>query len=281
VSSPRSTAASSRQVRPRKARRSGSRITLWVVCFFIGVWLVAPTLVVIPLSFNDQRSLAFPPKGFSLQWYANFFTDSQWVGGLLNSVQIAILVAVLATVLGTLAAYGLAKVPGIRENLGKNLLIAPMVIPAVIFGVGLYGLFLRLGLVGTLPGFLIAHTVLALPYVVVTVGSVLASFDRQLEQAAWICGANKTRAFLTVTIPALLPGILSGAFFAFITSFDEVIVSMFISSPYLQTLPVRMYSGMQREVDPTLAAAATLIMLTTTAAAVGGIISQRLRRNQK
>src|SRR5690606_9976883 len=103
VSSPRSTAASSRQVRPRKARRSGSRITLWVVCFFIGVWLVAPTLVVIPLSFNDQRSLAFPPKGFSLQWYANFFTDSQWVGGLLNSVQIAILVAVLATVLGTLA----------------------------------------------------------------------------------------------------------------------------------------------------------------------------------
>lgn len=258
-----------------------SRIVLWIACAVIGLWLIAPTLVVIPLSFNEQRSLAFPPQGFSLRWYENFFSDSQWFGGLLNSLQIAVLVAVLATVLGTLAAYGLSKVPGFREAFGRNILVSPMIIPSVVFGVGLYAVFLNLGLVGTLPGFLIAHTVLSVPYVVVTVGSTLASFDTQLEQAAWVCGASRARAFVTVTVPALLPGILSGAFFAFITSFDEVIVSMFISSPYLQTLPVRMFAGMQREVDPTIAAAATLIMITTTAAAIGGILSQQLRRRRR
>ncbi|MCQ9368830.1 ABC transporter permease [Brevibacterium sp. 91QC2O2] len=274
---------SDKQSLPMKRRKKvdKSRIALWIVCGIVGVWLVAPTLIVIPLSFNEQRSLAFPPQGFSLQWYANFFSDSAWYGGLLNSVQIAVLVAIIATVLGTPAAYGLSRVPGIREKLGTNLLVTPLVIPSVIFGVGLYGLFLKMGLVGTLTGFLIAHTVLALPYVVVNVGSSLSSFDKQLEQAAWICGASKFRAFMTVTIPALLPGILSGAFFAFITSFDEVIVSMFISNPYLQTLPVRMYASMQREVDPTIAAAATLIMLVTTAAAAGGILSQQLRKKQK
>nr|WP_232488080.1 ABC transporter permease [Brevibacterium antiquum] len=242
--------------------------------------MIAPTLIVIPMSFNEQRSLAFPPKGFSLRWFENFFSDAQWLGGFLNSVQIALLTAVLATVLGTLAAYGLFKVKGIRESIGRNFLIIPMIIPSVIFGVGLYSLFLRLGLVGTLPGFLIAHTALAVPYVVVTVGSTLAAYNVSLERAAWVCGANKFRAFIGVTVPMLMPGILSGAFFAFITSFDEVVVSMFISSPYLQTLPVTMFAGMQREVDPTIAAAATLIMITTTAAAIGGILSQHLKRKR-
>lgn len=258
-----------------------SRISLWVISVVVGIWLAAPTLVVIPVSFNEQRSLAFPPKGFSLRWYENFFTNPQWLGGLLNSVQIALLTSVVATVIGTLAAYGLSKVSGFRQLFGRNYLILPMLIPAVIFGVGVYGIFLKLNLVGTLPGFLLAHTVLAVPYVVVTVGSLLASYDVQLERAAWVCGASKVRAFISVTVPALLPGILSGAFFAFITSFDEVIVSAFISSPYLQTLPVRMFAGLQREVDPTIAAAATLIMIITTAAALGSILSQHLRRNRR
>ncbi len=257
-----------------------SRVALWTASIFIGLWLVAPTLIVIPMSFNEQRSLAFPPKGFSLRWFENFFNDPQWFGGLLNSIQIALLTAVLATVLGTLAAYGLSKVRGFKETFGRNLLVLPMIVPAVIFGVGLYGLFLRTGLVGTLPGFLLAHTVLAVPYVVVTVGSTLAAYDVALERAAWVCGANKLRAFVGVTVPMLMPGILSGAFFAFITSFDEVVVSMFISSPYLQTLPVKMFAGMQREVDPTIAAAATLIMITTTGAAIGGILSQHLKRKR-
>jgi putative spermidine/putrescine transport system permease protein len=257
-----------------------SRILLWGVCVIVGFWLVAPTLIVIPMSFNENRSLAFPSQGFSLQWYENFFTSPQWISGLLNSLQIALLTAVIATTIGTLAAYGLSKVSGFRMVFGRNFLILPLVIPSVVFGVGAYVAFLQLGLVGTLPGFLAAHTVLALPYVVVTVGSTLASYDGNLERAAWISGATKPRAFLTITVPVLLPGILSGAFFAFITSFDEVVVSMFISSPHLQTLPVRMFAGMQREVDPTIAASATLPMIPTTAAAIGAILSQHLRRKR-
>ncbi|WP_349828944.1 ABC transporter permease [Brevibacterium litoralis] len=259
-------------------KHSTSRVVLWIVCVLIAVWLVAPTLVVIPLSFTAQRSLAFPPDGFSLQWYENFFTHPQWIGGLLNSVQIGLLVAVIATVLGTVAAYGLSKSTGFLKVFSNGLLVMPMLIPAVAFGVGVYAVFLRTGLVGTLPGFLIAHTVLALPYVVVNVGAVLSTYDSQLERAAWISGAGKVKAFFTVTVPAVKNGILSGFLFAFITSFDEVIVSMFIQSPYLQTLPVRMYTSIQREVDPTIAAAATVIMVITTVAALIAILPGNKRK---
>lgn len=255
-----------------------SRIALYAFCVPVALWLVAPTLVVIPLSFTADRSLAFPPREFSWRWYESFFSSSQWLGGLLNSLQIGLLVAIIATVLGTLAAYGLSRVSGFRKTFSNSLLVLPMLVPSVIFGVGLYALFLRMGLVGTLPGFLIAHTMLALPYVVVNVGAVLVSYDRQLERAAWISGASKPKAFLTVTIPAIMPGVASGFLFAFITSFDEVIVSMFISNPYLQTLPVRMYSSLQREVDPTIAAAASVIMTITTAAALIAIFARTRRK---
>lgn len=259
---------------------AASRIALWIVCGFIALWLIAPTLVVIPLSFTADKSLAFPPRGVSLQWYENFFTHPQWIGGLLNSIQIALLVGIIALVLGTLAAYGLSKTSGFAKAFSNGALILPMLVPAVAFGVGVYAIFLRTGLVGTLPGFLIAHTVLALPYVVVNVGAVLSTYDSQLERAAWISGAGKVKAFFTVTLPNLRTGLFSGFLFAFITSFDEVVVSMFIQSPYLQTLPVRMYSSIQREVDPTIAAAATVIMVITTVAALLAILPGHKRKKK-
>ncbi|WGW11460.1 ABC transporter permease [Saxibacter everestensis] len=254
-----------------------SRVVLLLVCGLIALWLVAPTLVVIPLSFTSQQSLAFPPTGLSLRWYENFFASPQWIGGLLNSLQIGLMVAVIATVIGTAAAYGLMKIAGFRKAASNNLLLLPMLVPGVIFAVGVYAIFLRLHLVGTLPGFLLAHTVLAIPFVVVPVTSVLASYDEQLERAAWVCGAGKLKAFLSVTLPVIAPGVTAGFLFAFITSFDEVIVSLFISNPYLQTLPVRMFTSLQREVDPTIAAAATIIMLITTAAAAVGVLARAKR----
>lgn len=255
-----------------------SRIFLYILCVPIALWLVAPTLVVIPLSFTAQRSLAFPPQGFSLQWYENFFTHHQWLGGLLNSLQVGVVVALIATILGTVAAYGLSRVSGLRKLLSNGVLILPMLIPAVIFGVGLYGLFLQTGLVGTFIGFVIAHTMLALPFVVLNVGAVLVSYDRQLERAAWISGASRIKAFVTVTLPVIMPGVVAGFLFAFITSFDEVIVSTFISTPSLQTLPVRMFTSVQREVDPTIAAAATVIIVLTTVIALSAIVARRRRK---
>ena len=256
-----------------------TRIPLYAVTALVAVWLVAPTLVVIPLSFTEQRSLAFPPKGFSLRWYENFFTSSGWLGGLLNSLQIGLVVAVVATVLGTAAAYALSKTAGFRKMAARNLILVPMLVPNVIFAVGLYALFLQVNLVGTFWGFLLAHTALALPFVVINVTASLASYDPQLERAAWVCGASKMGAFLTVTLPSIKSGVLSGFLFAFITSFDEVIVSLFISNPFLQTLPVRMFSSLQREVDPTIAAAATVIMVITTAAAVLGISASSRKKS--
>ncbi|TFC28590.1 ABC transporter permease [Cryobacterium sp. TMT1-3] len=254
-----------------------SRILLWIFTVVVAVWMVAPSLVVIPLSFTSQKSLAFPPVGFSGQWYENFFTDPAWLGGLANSLQLGLMVAVVATILGTVAAYGLMKMSGFAKAASNNFLLLPMLVPGVIFAIGVYALFLRLGLVGTWPGFLLAHTVLAIPFVVISVSSVLASYDVQLERAAWISGAGKVKAFLTVTLPMIRPGVLAGFLFAFITSFDEVIVSLFISNAYLQTLPVRMFSSLQREIDPTIAAAATIIMLITTSVALFAMIARAKR----
>lgn len=253
---------------------------LYPVGALAAVWLVAPTLVVIPLSLTDSRSLVFPPQGYSLTWYEHFFTDPDWVGDLMNSLQIGVLVALLATVIGTLAAYGLMKMKGSPKVAANTVMLLPMLIPGVVFAVGVYPIFLRLGLVGTLPGFLVVHTVLALPFTIVPVSSVLASYDEQLEKAAWISGAGKVKAFFTVTLPAIRAGVIAGALFAFITSFDEVIVSLFISNSHLKTLPVRLYTSMQREVDPTIAAAAVVIMtLSTVVAGIGLLAIAKQRTN--
>ncbi|MFD1933702.1 ABC transporter permease [Nonomuraea mangrovi] len=241
-----------------------ARGLLWAFCSLIGVWLVAPALIVVPLSFTDKPSLKFPPDGYSTRWYANFFGDSAWMSALGTSVQVALLVTVVATVLGTAAALGLtrAKIRGLAVAQGS--LLAPMIVPGVVLAIGTYAVFLKLQLVGTLVGFVMAHTVLALPFVIIPVTASLRGFDRRLEDAAASLGASRWTAFRSVTLPLVAPGVASGALFAFVTSFDEVVVSLFIQSPYLQTLPVKMYASVTRETDPTIAAAATMIIVLTT-----------------
>lgn len=255
-------------------------ILLWIFSGMVAIWLVAPTLVVIPLAFTGQQSLAFPPRSWSLRWFANFFADTTWVGGLLNSLQIAVVAGLCATVLGTLAAIGLSRSRFRGRAVVGGLVLSPMLVPAVVFGVGLYAVFLKLQLVGTLVGFVAAHTVLALPFVIVPVSAVLARFDETLERAAAVCGATRRQTFMRVTLPTIAPGVFSGFMFAFVVSFDEVVVSLFISSPYLQTLPVKMYASVLRDVDPTIAAAATLIIcLTSTVIGTALFIGARKTRH--
>ncbi|MFW5417983.1 ABC transporter permease [Nocardiopsis sp. CNT-189] len=251
--------------RPARGRPRPHLLPLWVFCTLTGAWLVLPALVVVPLSFTDKASLAFPPTGWSTRWYANFFTDPQWSRSLLDSLTVALAVTATATVLGTAAALGLtrAKVRGLP--LAHGALLAPVIVPGVVVAIGMYGLFLQLRLTGTFFGFLMAHTVLALPFVVIPVTAALRGFDTRYEQAAAVLGAGPLTAFRTVTLPMIAPGVAAGALFAFVTSFDEVVVSLFVQSPYLRTLPVQMYSSVTRDTDPTIAAAATLIICTTTA----------------
>lgn len=242
-----------------------TKIALTCFAVVVAVLLIAPTIAVIPMGFTDKRSLTFPPAGWSLRWYEEFFSNPEWTGALGNSVIIALLVTVLAVVLGTLASLALVR-STLRLKGALNLLfLAPLVVPVVVLAVGVYAVFLQTRLVGTLWGFVFAHTVLATPYVVITVTSALRTMDWGLLRAAHSLGASPWRAFLRVTLPSIAGGVASGALFAFITSFDETVVSIFISSSDLRTLPVQMYASVTRDTDPTIATASSLILVLTTA----------------
>jgi putative spermidine/putrescine transport system permease protein len=259
---------------------SPPRILLGLFCLLVAIWLVAPTLVIVPMSFNEKKSLAFPPSGFSWQWYANFFTNPDWTTSFFNSLRVAGIVAVAATFVGTLAALGLSRMKHSGAGLLRALLITPMVVPGVVLAIGIYAVYLDYQLVGTTTGFVIAHTMLAVPFVVIAVSASLEVFDVRLETAAASLGASRLATFRTVTLPLIAPGILSGLLFAFVTSFDEIIVALFITSPYLKTLPVQIFTSITRDADPTVAAVGTIIFLSTSLLiAAGLIIGSNSRRN--
>ncbi|MDT5280484.1 MAG: putative spermidine/putrescine transport system permease protein [Mycobacterium sp.] len=255
------------------------RTALMVFCVLVAVWLVAPSLIVIPLSFTNRPSFNFPPSGWSTTWYANFFSDPTWILALQASIRVGLLVTLVATICGTAAAVALSRTRFVGDQGVRALLLSPMIVPVIVVSIGTYAIYLRLNLLGTTTGFVLAHSVLALPFVIIPVSASLQGFDRRLEDAAAICGANRWATFRTVTLPLVAPGVMSGALFAFATSFDEVVVSLFIQSPYLQTLPVRMYSSVTRDTDPTIAAAATLILALTTALTILASIYM-VRRNR-
>ncbi|MDH6232378.1 putative spermidine/putrescine transport system permease protein [Mesorhizobium soli] len=255
------------------------RIILGLFCLLVAIWLVLPTLVIIPMSFNEKKSLAFPPSGFTWQWYENFFTNPDWSSSFFNSLRVAAIVAVTATIVGTLAALGLSRMKHAGAGILRAILITPMVVPGVVLAIGIYAVYLNYQLVGTTLGFVIAHTMLAVPFVLIAVSASLEVFDVRLETAAASLGANRLTTFRTITLPLILPGILSGLLFAFVTSFDEIIVALFITSPYLKTLPVQIYTSITRDADPTVTAVGTIIFLATSLIICGGLIigSQRRR----
>lgn len=247
------------------ARFSMSRTSLTVWGAAVVVWLMAPLLVVAVMSFTGSESFRFPPSDWSLRWYRNFFDDATWYQSLVNSLQIALAVTVVATLLGTAAALGLSRVRSRGSSVIQTVLLLPTVVPVLIAGIGMYSLFLRWRLTGTPLGFVLAHTVLSLPFVFISVSASLQTFDRRLEQAAAVCGAGPLAAFFQVTLRIIAPGVMTGALLAFLGSFNETIVSIFLVSPTLRTLPVQMYTSVAKESDPTIAAASTLTTALTTA----------------
>jgi putative spermidine/putrescine transport system permease protein len=259
---------------PDRVLRGG--FLLRCVAALVAGLLVAPTLVVIPLSFTGKASFAFPPEDWSLRWYRNFFTSGAWAESLLTSLQVAVVVAVVATAIGTAAAVALSHVRFRAKGLVTGMLLTPIVVPQIVTAVAIYSAFLTWGLAGTLPGFIAAHVVLAIPYVLIAVSSSLQGYDTRLDQAAAILGATPWRRFRRVTLPLILPGVLSGAVFAFVTSLDEVVIAFYLQSPTLRTLPVKMFSSVTVETDPTIAAASSLLVVFTTAAI---LLPQLLRRD--
>jgi putative spermidine/putrescine transport system permease protein len=239
------------------------RIANGAVVTAVLAFMALPIVVIVILSFSSASYLTFPPPTFGVRWYRDYLGSHEWLAATSLSLIVAAAVVVLATVLGTLAALGLARLPPALRNVAAALILSPMIVPVIVVAIGIYYAYSRYGLVGTPIGLVLAHTCLAVPFVVTSVSASLAGFDRRLEQAALSLGATPWGTFRQVTLPLIRAGVLVGALFAFITSFDELIVALFLSGSGAVTLPRRMWDDLRFEIDPTIAAVSTLTIVLT------------------
>ncbi|MEM8704620.1 MAG: ABC transporter permease [Pseudomonadota bacterium] len=241
--------------------------TFRIVCGLIFFFLIFPILVILPLSFNAQdfftftkEMLSFDPAGYSFKHYNDFFTNPDWQQALVNSVLIAPVATLLATAFGTVAAVGLSQSHVPYKPAIMAILISPMIVPLIISAAGMYFFYSRIGLQGTYWGVVLAHAALGTPFVIITVTATLVGFDRSLVRASASLGANPVTTFFKVQMPLIVPGVVSGALFAFITSFDEVVVVLFLGSAGQKTLPWQMFTGLREQISPTILAVASLMV---------------------
>lgn len=246
------------------------RAWYWFYLFFCGFvffFLIAPILVIIPLSFNAQpyftftrEMLTFDPAGYSLRWYEDFLSSSSWLRSIRNSFIIAVASTLVATILGTIAALGLSRSYLPFRNAMMGLLISPMIVPLIISAAGMYFFYSSINLAQTFTGVILAHAALGTPFVIITVTATLVGFDYSLVRAAHSLGASPTRTFFKVIMPLIMPGVISGALFAFITSFDEIVVVLFLAGVEQRTIPREMWSGIREDISPTILAVATMLV---------------------
>jgi len=257
-----------------------------LICAAIFIFLIAPILIIIPLSFNiepyftfTEGMLSFDPAAYSTRWYedivrngmaapdaiegwwADMWANAQWIRSTRNSFFIAFIATILATTLGTLAALGLSRPEMPFRSLVTGLLISPMIVPLVITATGMFFFYSDVGLSKTFSGIILAHTTLGIPFVIITVTATLVGFDHSLTRAASNLGASPRTTFFKITMPLILPGMISGALFAFITSLDEVVVVYFLADVEQRTIPRQMWSGMREQISPTILAVATILVM--------------------
>ena len=249
------------------------------LCGAVFLFLLAPILVIAPLSFNSEPYFTYPIESYSTRWYEAFFSSEKWLGAAKNSLLIAVATALLSTVIGTLAALGLSRFSERASVALQGLLISPLVLPIVVTAVGLYFFYVRIGLGQTFVALILAHTTIAAPFVVVTVTAALANFDWTLLRAAASLGASPRQAFRSVMLPLILPGVLSGALFAFIASFDDLVIALFMAGTQQRTLPKQMWSGIRENLDPTIIAVATMLVMLSVIAVVS--LELIRRRNER
>ena len=238
------------------------------ICALVYVFLVAPILVVIPLSFNAEpyftftpAMLSFDPAGYSTRWYEQVFASEQWLSAVQNSFFIAVCATLIATSLGTLAAIGLSYRRTPFRSIIMAILISPMIVPVIITGAAVFFFYSSIGLAQTFPGLILAHAALGTPFVVITVTATLVGFNHSLIRASASLGAPPTTTFFSILVPLILPGVVSGALFAFITSFDEVVVALFLAGVDQRTIPRQMWSGMREQISPTILSVATMLVV--------------------
>jgi putative spermidine/putrescine transport system permease protein len=255
-----------------------NRVGAWILLLF----LVTPALVAIPVSLTPKRFLSMPGGEYSLRHFTALFSSPEWLSSFFQSAVIGLSASALATILGTLCAIGLWRVSSKYSEVVRAFLLLPMIIPQIISAMAFYRLWVPLGLLDTYPGMILAHTILAAPLVLITVSASLANFDPKLEQASRNLGAPAWVTMRRVILPSIKPGVFAGALFAFILSWDEIVVTLFVSKFNIYTLPRRMWNGIRENTDPTVAAAAVvLIALTLIAFAVFAFVSRRNARQSR
>jgi len=231
------------------------------LCFVVLGFLILPIVIIIPMSFTSGNLLVFPIPGFSLRWYESLAEGDAWIDAAKNSLAIAVASTMLSMTLGTMAAAGLSRAEFALKPVVIGLILSPVLIPIVITAVGMYFFFVSVGLSGTYAGLILAHTALGVPFVVITVLASLDGFDNNLVRAAASLGAPPLTAFRRITLPIIFPGVASGGLFAFVTSFDEIVVTLFLAAPDQRTLPRQIFSGVREYVSPGIAAVATVLIL--------------------
>jgi putative spermidine/putrescine transport system permease protein len=259
-------------------RLGALRYVLGGISLLVATFLLLPILLIVALSFGSSRWLEFPPPEWTLQWYEELFADDAWLDAFLTSFEIALIVMALSVVIGLMASFALTRGTFKGREALRALFLTPMVLPVVVLAVALYAQFLRLHLNGTLVGFVIAHLIVALPFAIISITNSLELFDKSIEDAAVLCGATPLEAKLRVTLPGIKLGILGAAIFSFLASWDEVVIAIFMASPDLQTLPVRIWSTLRQDLSPVIAAVSTLLVALTAALM---IVAAFLRKDQQ
>lgn len=241
--------------------------TFRVLCGLIFFFLIAPIVIMVPLSFNvepyftyTREMLMLNPEGYSLRWYRDLFASESWMTSIQNSLIIGVASTLIATFLGTLAALGLSRSEMPFKGLIMGLLISPMIVPLIISAAGMFFFYSSIGLANTLPGVILAHAALGTPFVVITVTATLVGFDHSLTRASASLGAGAGRTFFKIQMPLILPGVVSGGLFAFITSFDEIVIVLFLAGVEQRTIPREMWSGIREQISPTILAVASILV---------------------
>lgn len=243
--------------------KHGQRLWLYTLAACVMLFLVIPTFIVIPMSFSASQYLEFPPRAWSFRWYESYFNSISWMAATKTSFLAALLTMIIATPLGLAAAYGLSVSQHKANQLIFLLLISPMMIPIILIAIGVFYLYVRLKMVNTLPGLVLAHTVHALPLALIILSAAFKGYDARLEMAARNLGASRFKAFMSVTLPQIKFSVITAAILSFLSSFDEVIIAMFISGGQNATLTRNMFNALRDQIDPTIASISTLMILVS------------------
>ncbi|MBI3710467.1 MAG: ABC transporter permease [Proteobacteria bacterium] len=247
----------------RRRRIRPWHIGLYVWCGLVFLFLMAPLIVVFPISFSSSAYLQFPPPGWSLRWYTAFIDDTAWIDATVRSLNVAAATTVLSTVLGTMLAFSIVRGKFLGRSMINQISMLPLIVPVIVYSIAVYGLFAQLQLIGNWQAIVLGHTVHAIPFVLILVGAALRTYDVNFEQAAMSLGASRLTAIRRVTLPQIRPALVSAMFLAFISSFDELVVAMFLGGSNM-TLPKKMFDNIINAIDPTIAAVSVLQIVLVT-----------------